>query len=122
MQSWRMLYRHKNRVLISLDTRRSPHAARSACELHGAQPVILYSGTLSGGALLQRKLCARGKKPFMALSARQSEQTKSRPFASSAVYSHMTPSELSYAQTAQREPGCDARQDGVMLERRVQQH
>ncbi len=33
--------------------------------------VILYGGTLSGGMLLTRNLCAREKKPFMALNARQ---------------------------------------------------
>jgi hypothetical protein len=30
---------------------------------------ILYSGTLSGGTLLTRKLCMREKKPFIALDA-----------------------------------------------------
>lgn len=31
--------------------------------------VILFSGTLSGGALLTQKLCVREKKPFVALDA-----------------------------------------------------
>jgi hypothetical protein len=33
--------------------------------------VILYSGTLSGGTLLTRNLCAREKKPFIGLDAKQ---------------------------------------------------
>ena len=33
--------------------------------------VILFNGTLSGGTLLTRNLCAREKKPFIALDARQ---------------------------------------------------
>jgi Circularly permutated YpsA SLOG family len=32
--------------------------------------VILYSATLSGGALLTQKLCMREKKPFIAIDAR----------------------------------------------------
>jgi len=48
-------------------------------------PVILFSGTLSGGTLLTRNLCVREKKLFVALDAKAMRELRAMPLAGSSM-------------------------------------